>query len=258
MKTTVIIHIYNEEYLLPFWLNHHKNIFDHGIIIDYRSTDNSINICKKICPMWDIITTRNELFSTIDVDKEIMDIENTFSGIKICLNVTEFLFSLKPLQEYFKDDTLLSYSVNVTSPYSLNNYYPKNNVELIQNLLNTDIKFHTNNDRYTRQLHNFKNGAYGVGRHHTYNFTIKNDTELHIIWFGYYPLNDLLLKRKLQIKNNMPESDKQLGFGYQHLYDLDKMLSINIEKTNSGMQLKDINPSLYEILLTLCRLYRRI
>ena len=27
-------HIYNEEYLLPFWLNHHKNIFDHGVIID--------------------------------------------------------------------------------------------------------------------------------------------------------------------------------------------------------------------------------
>jgi hypothetical protein len=250
MKTTVIIHIYNEEYLLPFWLNHHKNIFDHGIIIDYRSTDNSVNICNEICPTWEIRTTRNNLFSAIDVDKEIMDIEDTFSGIKICLNVTEFLFSLKPLQEYFKDDTLLSYSVNVISPYSLNKYYPKNNYELIQNLLNTDIKFHTNNERHTRQLHNFKNGAYGVGRHSTSNFTIKNDSELHIIWFGFYPLNDLLLKRKLQIKNNIPESDKQRGLGHQHLYDLDKMISVNIEQTNSGMRLEDINPLLYEILLT--------
>jgi len=33
-------HIYNEEYLLPFWLKHHKKIFDHGVIIDNFSTDN--------------------------------------------------------------------------------------------------------------------------------------------------------------------------------------------------------------------------
>jgi hypothetical protein len=32
---TVISHIFNEEYLLPFWLEHHRTIFDHGIIIDY-------------------------------------------------------------------------------------------------------------------------------------------------------------------------------------------------------------------------------
>ena len=26
MKTTLLTNIYNEEYLLPFWLNHHKDI----------------------------------------------------------------------------------------------------------------------------------------------------------------------------------------------------------------------------------------
>lgn len=36
-KITVLMHIYNEEYLLPFWLNHHKNIFDHGVIVNYDS-----------------------------------------------------------------------------------------------------------------------------------------------------------------------------------------------------------------------------
>ena len=78
-----IIHIYNEEYLLPFWLNHHKNIFDKIIIINYHSTDNSINICKEIIPNCEIITTRNNCFEAQLVDNEVMDIENKYEGFKI-------------------------------------------------------------------------------------------------------------------------------------------------------------------------------
>lgn len=55
-KTYLFAHIKNEEDLLPQWLNHHKNMFDHGVIIDYGSTDNSINIIKEICPTWSIIS----------------------------------------------------------------------------------------------------------------------------------------------------------------------------------------------------------
>ena len=45
-KTTCLIHIYNEEYLLPFWLYHHKDMFDDILIIDYRSNDKSIDFCN--------------------------------------------------------------------------------------------------------------------------------------------------------------------------------------------------------------------
>ena len=51
IRTTLLTNIFNEEYLLPFWLNHHKNMFDEIIIIDYNSTDKSIEICKSICPV---------------------------------------------------------------------------------------------------------------------------------------------------------------------------------------------------------------
>ena len=37
MKSTIIAHFFNEEYLLPWWLNHHKKIFDYGILFDYSS-----------------------------------------------------------------------------------------------------------------------------------------------------------------------------------------------------------------------------
>ena len=74
-KTTCLIHIYNEEYLLPFWLYHHKDMFDDILIIDYRSNDKSIDFCKKICQNCKIITTRNDMFEAEKVDKEMMDLE---------------------------------------------------------------------------------------------------------------------------------------------------------------------------------------
>ena len=61
-KKTLITHIFNEEYLLPFWLHHHKDMFDEIVIIDYNSTDNSIEICKNIYPRCQIINTQNKFF----------------------------------------------------------------------------------------------------------------------------------------------------------------------------------------------------
>lgn len=102
-------------------------------------------------------------------------------------------------------------------------------------------------ERGVRQLHNFPNGNYSVGRHSTNNHSIPTN-KAHIVWFGYYPMNEKLLKRKLQIQNNIPQSDKNIGYGYHHLFDKQQMLSINLEKSNSGASLKDINASLYNLL----------
>ena len=92
MKKTVISHFYNEEFLLPWWLKHHKHIFDHGIMIDYQSTDRSIEIIREICPTWDIIPSRNPHFNGNDIDAEVMDIEKTLDGWRMALNITEFLY----------------------------------------------------------------------------------------------------------------------------------------------------------------------
>ena len=245
-KTTLLTNVLNEEYLLPFWLNHHKNMFDEIIVIDYNSTDKSIDICKSICPECKIIKTRNTYFDAVEIDKEFMDIENTIEGIKIVLNTTEFLFSEKPIKDLFMDDTQPnSYSITCTTPYSMNSYNINNNYELFSNLLNDDIVFH--NDRWTRQIHNFPNGNYNVGRHSTNNMSIST-SKAHIIWFGFYPMNENLLKRKLQIQQNIPQTDKDKGFGFQHLFSKDKLLDVNNKKSNSGSSLKNINLPLYDLL----------
>ena len=248
IKSTLLTNVFNEEYLLPFWLNHHKDMFDEIIIIDYNSTDKSIEICKSICPNCKIIKTRNKYFEAEKIDQEFMDIENNIEGIKIVLNTTEFLFCENSIKDLFINlNNPVSYSIEAISPYSINSYNINNNYELFNNLLNNDIVYHY--DRGTRQLHNYPNGKYHMGRHNTFNPNIKTE-KAHIIWFGFYPLNENLLKRKLQIQQNIPQSDKDNGFGYQHLFTKDIMLQINYQKANSGLSLKNLNLQLYNLLST--------
>ena len=107
-------------------------MFDEMIVIDYNSTDNSIEICKSICPECKIIKTRNKWFDAEEIDKEFMDIENKIEGIKIVLNTTEFLFSENSIKDLFMDNTQpFSYDITCTSPYSKNSYEINNNYELL-------------------------------------------------------------------------------------------------------------------------------
>ena len=88
---TVFAPFRNEEYLLPFWLRHHRDIFDHGVLIDHHSTDRSCEIIRELVPNWEVVPTEQEDFDVVDTDFEIMLHERRFEGWKICLNVTEFL-----------------------------------------------------------------------------------------------------------------------------------------------------------------------
>lgn len=248
IQTTLLTNVFNEEYLLPFWLHHHKDMFDNIIIIDYRSTDKSMEICRKICPNCKIITTRNSHFDAHDIDSEFMDLENGIEGVKVVLNTTEFLFCEKPIKEIFANlEQPISYEILCDSPYSKENYNVNNNYELFYNLLNDDIVWH--NDRRTRQVHTFPNGNYTVGRHETRNPCIRT-RDMHIIWLGYYPMNEKLMNRKIQIQQNISERDKQWGLGFHHFFSEEKILSILNEKVDSGRSLKDTNPLLHKLLVS--------
>lgn len=245
-KTTLLTNVYNEEYLLPFWLHHHKDMFDDIIIVNYFSTDKSMEICKSICPNCKIIETQNEYFGAEEIDKEFMNIENGIEGIKIILNTTEFLLCETTINDIFINNTSqVSYDITTISPYSLNTYNINTYSELFNNLLNNDVVYH--NDRRTRQLHNFHNGNYTVGRHSTFN-SISFTNKAHIIWFGYYPMNEKLLKRKTQIVANMPQKDKDIGYGFQHLFNVEQMLNVNSVKSTSGTPLQHLNLSAYNLL----------
>ena len=224
MSLTVISHIFNEEYLLPFWLEYHSKIFDNGIIIDYYSTDNSMKIINKFCPNWKIIKTRNVKsdgnpnFQANLVDNEVIDIEKTIPVFKIVLNVTEwFLFlgsksdlisKLVPKNHYY----LRPYQSMTTKTI----FFPTN----VENFLNNINKFKIITDRGVRILHDEPGLDYHIGRHGRFgsdNNIVRED--IIIMWTGYYPHNEQILKRKLQIQQNIPKCDVEARRGGQHIVD---------------------------------------
>jgi len=87
---TVICHFFNEEYLLPWWLKHHRELFDHGVMINHASTDLSVEIIRTLTPSWRIVNSTLLEFDAFLTDFEVMQYERELPGWKIALNVTEF------------------------------------------------------------------------------------------------------------------------------------------------------------------------
>ena len=227
-KLTIISHIYNEEYLLHWWLKHHKDIADHGIIIDYHSTDRSLEIVKEICPDWTIITSRNEKFQADLVDAEVMDIESTIDGFKLCLNTTEFFVPKEDLNELF-DDQLPNIAYKIARARIIDNdetniVSPEESLVEKKNFGFIGDDFNWAEFKY-RYSHNYKTGEYTLGRHSCWLPNIKNIESL-IYQYQFAPWTPEFIARKLQIKNNIPDSDKEVGLGTHHFWTYETMLNV--------------------------------
>jgi hypothetical protein len=206
-QKTIISHFYNEEYLLPWWLEHHKRFFDHGILIDYNSTDRSCDIIRSICPNWSIVQSTNQYFDSAIIDKEVQHIESKISGWRICLNTTEFLVG-----DYSVLDNLINYNYQ----FFLGNYVFVDNTltKLNPRLpLYKQIQYGFHEDstiaarlldlghRSLRSIHNTKiSYPKQGGRHFIGPESIQN---LFIFYYGYILNVDQMIQRKLQIQNKM-------------------------------------------------------
>ena len=208
---SVICHFFNEEYLLPWWLNHHKKYFDYGLMINYASTDRSVEIIKDICPDWQVVDSLNSEFDAAKCDSEIEYYEEQIPDWKIVLNTTEFLvgnFDLLNTESkneyyipsfYFVDDK--------------DNSYPDKNKPLYEQIYN-GIDYEDNiNLRKLRLLHNSVI-KYVPGRHFS-NFN-QMTNKFIIFNYGFAPMNEFLIKRKLQIQHRIPLADKQKNWGAEH------------------------------------------
>lgn len=213
MTNVIISHIYNEEYLLPWWLNYHKKYFDHGVIIDYNSTDRSLDIIREICPTWDIVQSVNADFKAYDLDREVEKYLMRYDDYvwKIALNTTEFLVGdynclignigtlLVPCL-YFVDET--SYRQDAI-PYDVQLW------DVIKTGL--DIPF-TMDFRGSRALHT-NQMQYPSGRH----FKRLINTDKFIIFnYGFAPMTEEFYARKLQIQTRIPESERRMHQGGAH------------------------------------------
>lgn len=212
MKKTVTLHFYNEEFLLPWWLKHHKKYFDHGILINYHSTDRSVDIIKEFCPTWDIVTTRNQDFGVAGLDSEIMDIEAGIDGWRVSLSATEFLVGNYSLMDDTPRKQLVFPTVSFIDWHPTGTLkYEKELWEQIRTVITneTDPLF-----RSARAAHNFPFKYYGYGRHFQKPEVTTND--LAIFHFGNSISSPEMLERRLQIQHKIPVRDKQIGYGHNH------------------------------------------
>ena len=218
MKKTVVSHFYNEEHLLPWWLAHHKKIFDHGILIDYHSTDCSMEIIREICPDWELRYTRNKYFDSVPIDREVMDIERELDGWHMCLNTTEFLYGnishlddrTEPTQYFVGNYVFVDMEDETKGPLSLSHDIPLHE----QRYWGYD-EFANNGHfkggvmgRMNRSLHNYP-VSYKGGRHWGVGTTgtehPKSFDDLVIFYHGWADSSTAGLKRKMQIKSKINE-----------------------------------------------------
>lgn len=269
----VICHILNEEYLLQWWLPHHKQKFDHGIIIDYGSTDGSIDLIKHHTPTWQVVKSVNKNFRAQDIDVEVMHYERSIQeqfprAWMITLNVTEFLIgNTKRLMNAYKAkkpckiQKLLPCDVMIDMP-DQEFTEPDHNIPLVQQrtfgmpmdysedtIYNgyagvRDFQSDKDNvmydNRKMRSMHNFpinyfETSVWGAGRH--YWGTPCED--FRILWYGYSPFNERLLQRKLAIQNQIPAEDKAAGNGGQHLLNRELAISRFQWHRQFGVDLRD-------------------
>jgi len=238
-KLTIISHFYNEEYLLPWWLEHHKNIFDDGIMIDYNSTDSSVDIISNICPNWKIVRSRNQYFDAPLVDQEVMDYESEIDGIKVCLNTTEFLIAnTASILEQMQDKACLQ-----IKRICMIDVEPETVVDKKERLVDKKTSgFCLENARLPnlppyRYIHKHKNGKYDSGRHSILHYVDAVLKEPIFLYGKYSPWTQQTIDRRLAIKNKIPEHNVRCGMGIQHMASLSDIIeeknhfekNINIE-----------------------------
>lgn len=219
-KKTVVCHFFNEEFLLPWWLQHHKAVFDHGIMIDYASTDRSCDIIREICPSWEIVPSRNQNFVSRPIDDEVEDIERGLEGWRMALNVTEFLYGntdhlvdlAEPTQYFIGNYVFVDMQDPNCGPLTLDHTKPLHEQRYwgYDDFVNTSDTWPQGSmHRMNRSLHNHAikypelGGRHFPGVQHSFD-------DLVIFHYGWADAGDIGLRRKLQIQGRMEFWERQL------------------------------------------------
>ena len=234
--TVIISHFHNEEYLMPYWLAHHLPMFDHGVLIDYDSTDDSVAIIRKLAPEWEVRRSRNRDFASQPVDDEVMDIEREFGGWKTAANTTEFICGdiialTESLDAHGFDAVQLRPIVMVDPPEMYDVELDPDEALIKQRHYGFAQARHVNSQPRSlaqpfglhyrsRLLHRHPDGAYTLGRHGTEHVNVVGYPDnVTILWFAYAPMTPEFRDRKISTHARIPASEAWRGFDPAFVYD---------------------------------------
>ena len=228
-KPILISSFYNEEYMLPWWCEHHKKMFDHAILFNYFSTDKSVEIIKSICPHWEIRDTANKDWHFSGNDKEFMRTERELDGYKIVLTTTEFLVGNYPdlLKEKSYFGVPLKRVIDIEPSKK-----PTYDIPLVSQ---KNIFYKVSKDKYKRRfLHNYPDGNYHVGRHSS-GYKHK-DIPMQIYKYVFAPWTEEFIQRKLSMKQFMNSNDILKGRGSHHKWNREKLIDEYNKSLNKVMK----------------------
>ncbi len=212
-----VVHIYNEEMLLPFWIKHHLPLYEKMIFIDHRCTDNSLDIIRELAPEALVLPTRLADFNAGQVDHEVMEVEARYLNTdwKICSNITEFMWC-KDLQEVLSELPEEIRALKFHAYMMVDNQSSPLEGSLWKDRTHGYLDDGSAlNSRRARFIHREQHGAYGLGRHNTAHLSSGDST--HNILFASFSPWPQAINRKLQVQTQIPISDKQAGSGIQHI-----------------------------------------
>jgi len=229
-RVVLYSHTYNEEILIPYWIQHHAHMFDRAYIFDYASTDSTVELIKRLAPSsWTVIESSNTDFSAGDVDKEIMQMEALCDDCwKVALTTTEFLVHEDLRSELANRDAQSSNSRCIKLPMVTMVDDGKKQLLKHKSLISQKSIFalavhksmFTAPRHYVRYLHNLGKGeySYGPGRH-----ALKTEKNIEcdlshnaiILKYKFSPWPEVR-ERLAQIGSRIPLEDEKLGRGVQH------------------------------------------
>jgi hypothetical protein len=222
-KFTLFTECLNGEPLLPFWLEHHRQLFDHGVIVLYPSKDRSESIIREICPDWEIVKpVKHREYSCAGVDEEIMIQEARHTGWKLALNVTEFAVAqdlsavVRSVPAKTRCILPIDVAVMVDTPDTVNErLHP--DIPLLEQkhhgVFSKDYLLWR--CRHFRQLHQASNGQYDVGRHNSRVKPQAKSPLFYIAWFAWSPYR-IIYVRKLAVQKQLSKVDIKVRRGWQH------------------------------------------
>ncbi len=240
-RLTVLCHFYNEEFLLPYWLRHHTRLFDHGVLVNRGSTDNSEEIVRRLAPGWEVVPSRSESLDAAECDREMMDLERQHDGWKVVLNATEFLFH----------DDLRGYLASLRRTQPSASVVGMRGITMVDRVEDRAMpvsdddlffqRFHgyfgeAHFRRFIRYVHREADGAYTIGRHGTDHPSI-TDPNVLVLKFAWCPYEQIRA-RKLQIQASVPASDVSQGYSWHHLVTPDELDAQFLEQSRWAIDLR--------------------
>lgn len=220
MRQVLISHFFNEEFLLPYFLRHHVPMFDHGVMINHCSTDSSVDIIKALAPGWEIVDTTLENFDAELNDREVESHEARFpDDWKVVLNVTEFI--IHPDLRWFLREQLKKNQHWVwMRDFGIVDTLEEQDKPVTDEplWLQREHGFDAATVR-SRMIHRYQHGDWILGRHSSHKSRkhpgMLTD-EVLVLWYGWSPMS-CCRPRKLQIQTRIPEKDKALRRGVEHI-----------------------------------------